>query len=228
MAKETKQGEQTAAVTPMTMVVNVDTISADVLRWNDEGKELTFEDSVEGFKQLTDGEVSKLSILNKARHRVAYALYRLNCEERDNPSPTDGLSSNGRITAPRSRCYIYPETKNPAYRYSCIAPEDLYRAQRNGAEVVTRKTDPDLKFSGGTIDDDGMVKIGVPGKTELIAVRYPKELYRKNVELPPAITSQKLNLTYEEVEAQRMKEKGGLAFTSGEHTDKKFTEVNKK
>lgn len=232
--KQTNKGEvNEKSSIPLSgpVIVTIDTLASDVLRLDEEGRELRFDDTIEKFKtDLSSTEVEMLSASNKARHRVALALYKLNCEERANPSPTNGLSGNGRITAPSSRCWVDPSTKNPAYRYSFITPNMEYNALRNGAQVVNRETDPDLHFNGGFVSKEGTPTIGLPGHVEQILVRYPKEVYRKNIELPPAIKSQKLNLTYEEKGAAEISAVGGKAFTSGDFADqaKYFKEVNGK
>jgi len=239
MAKETdtkqsnKSGVKDSSHIPPSgpVTITIDMTAADVLRLDSEGRELRFDDSIEKFKtNLTTKEVEMLSASNKARHRVSLALYKLNCEERNNPSPTNGLSGNGRVVAPSSRCWVDPETKNPAYHYSFITPDREYSAKRNGAEVVTRETDPKLHYNGGFVSKEGTPTIGLPGHVEQILVRYPKEVYRKNVELPPAIKSQKMNLTYEEQGAAEISSVGGKSFTSADFQDKAkyFKEVDGK
>lgn len=205
--------------------VTIDTSVVDVLRMDKEGYDLFFVDTIEEFKQLLPGEMNILSQKNRERYRASLGLYKVNCEERANPSPTDNLSTYGRQVAPRSRCYIQPETKLPGYTYSMINPKTLHDAKRAGAEVCTKETDPQLIYSNMSDGKDGILQVGEPGNISHIIVRYKKEDYHNNVELPPAKKSQERCQIVEEETAEQMKKGGGNSLKLKELAGKKFRTV---
>lgn len=207
------------------LTVTIDTTVEDIIKSDQSGKTLYFTDDVTKFKRLTKEELQALSKPNKDRYLASFGLYKMHCEERENPSPTKGLSTHGRRLEPRSRFHVFEETKEPGVKYSWVTPDKLYNVEMNGGRVVTRETDPTLRFTGGVVDSDGTPKIGVAGRTEQILVRYPKELYKKNIEDPPAILSQKRNMTYEETSKTALDQKDGQAFVSKDDDEKGWREL---
>lgn len=209
--------------------VGVDTTVAEVLQFDEEGHSLYFNDSVAKFKVLSREEQQLLSQANRERYLASYGLYRQNCDERDKPSPTKNLSTFGRQSAPRTKFSWNKKTLNPAYEYLWPSPDRVDQLISEGAEVVTRDNDPKVQCSGATVDKEGTLKIGTPGHTQHVAMRMPKETYRKIYVDKPAEQSQRLNLTYEKSAKVQMEMEGGKAFSSEDEAFKgKFKEVEGK
>lgn len=70
MAVEPKK-EETKKVLPSKVVVLVDTKDEDVLKWNEEGRKLFFDDEEGNFRELAPEVVKSLSLSNRERYDVA-------------------------------------------------------------------------------------------------------------------------------------------------------------
>ena len=157
--------------------IDLDTSLTDVLKYDKEGLELSFETSPERFKHLGKEIVEALSRSNKKNYWVSYGMMR---KEKDDLSSTPQIQINPRYASANTQFEFNVTDPGFKAKYTCswLRPEQTQSARVNGYTFV-EKSDPIECFNR---DSQGRPIVGVTGAVEQVLMKIPTEIYvkRKN------------------------------------------------
>ncbi len=159
---------------PKSLIVDIDTNTEDMLKYEEKGYELFFETAVGKFKKLMPKDIKKLKRDNQTRYYVASGQHQQNVDESDDPFSGMDIQVDSKAYSATEALEV--EGKDPNFNYAWKSPEKLQRAAREGFVPVR---DPDIKTAVGGGSE--VRKIGAYGKDELILCKQPKELHEKMI-----------------------------------------------
>lgn len=150
--------------------ISIDSKPEEVVELNNQGVELYFDDTKDGFLELPSNVAEDLGFYNKqryftARNIVQGALDLSSNKEGYNPQP-------GQATASEQMA-VYG--KDARFHYCWKRPDELRQAQRQGYRVAN---DPNLDtFYGGTGTSH---LVGEKGQEELVLMKTPRDNYEQS------------------------------------------------
>ena len=158
--------------------ITIDNNIDDVIKYQNEGKEIFFKDDPGEFIQLSQEDVKHLSPINLAKYMIGKGVSERNLDlssVRDNHKffkPRPGFAS----ATDRLRI----EGGRPDKTYAWKRADELMQVGYDGGKVCT---DPNVRTFGGVNSDGTTLRGGTTktvsanGEDELILVEYPKEVH---------------------------------------------------
>lgn len=180
--KEPKVGEDKGKV-----VVSVDNVVKDVLKWDIEGKEIYFEDEVEKFLELPEDIVKELSLITRQRYKIAKSAYNDAVKEKERGgSGIEYLSKikvSGRFASATQKLKVYDQKKGWHQCYK--RPDEANMALSEGYRLAK-----DVKTFNS---DVGSVHyVGTHGEPELILFEIPEEEFQKRLKKAGDLSRQRV------------------------------------
>jgi len=157
------------------MKIGVDTSVEDVVRFDNEGFELIFDEAPGKFKELVVEEVKQLSRRNQLQYHQAFFLNKQ--AVKDAEDPWSGIEVTGRFSTATQRLDVYGKDEDK-WHYAWRRPDELTQAAYEGAKVVAKSEG----IAAFTSTPHNRVSVGAFGKEELILMKTPRELHDKRTE----------------------------------------------
>jgi hypothetical protein len=189
---------------PEKITVDIDTPLEEVLKLNDDGKDLFFDSTPGKFKRLTAETLTKLRQANKTRYLVSRGL----CEtEREAVKPSQKFTVQPRFSTATNRLEV--RNKDPNMHYCWKRTDELQQAEYEG--FVPAYSDSELQ-SFGNIDGTGNNVVRGGGMDELVLMKEPKELHMKKLRMVEE-KSAHMRGVIEEAAANKIRSQGGVPYT---------------
>jgi len=175
-----------AATDPSFVRVTVDMTPKEVVRLDEDGAKLLFDDGIDTFLRLDDESFRKLSIINRQRYSLAQGDWKFKQLEYQMPDLSE-LSVSGQFSLASRRLSV--DGRRPDRHYTFKRPNNLKRLLASGYRVVT---DAAVKTADSTPGGTKIVNDG--GAVEQVLMEIPLE--------------RKLMLDREKTERNRVWEEG--------------------
>lgn len=191
---------------PKNILVTLDTPIEDVVRYDSEGHNVSFEDSLGKFLDLPDEVLKKLSASTQTRYLVSFRSNARLKKEKANPElfRSPGIEVSPRLASATSRIEVYGKDPNKDYVWK--RSDELQTASHEGWKV---SQDPNLQTFGGEVGSSRQV--AADGKTEMVLMEAPKGTSRA-LQLAAAEKSKKRMEGIEASTAQDMRRSGGTPY----------------
>lgn len=165
------------------ITITLDNTIEDIVKYQEEGKEIFFEDDADTFIELSMEDQAKLNALNRTKYTLA-------CGIRYQKLNLSGINDSKKIIKPRpgfasATARLEVRGKKPGKHYSWKRPDELQAAEHEGTRVCR---DPDVITFGGvdengrSIHGSGVKTVSANGVTELILCETPAEVHNARME----------------------------------------------
>lgn len=152
-------------------IIDIDTKISTMVKYDQEGKMLTFNTDPDRFKELDKEVLKELSHENRMRYAQAKEIYKVLLEEeKEDQSWKDEINIDEQYASPTKRL----EVKNPSkgYRYYKANPGNIGQYEQLGYHIAPDSDKASIGMSGSK-------KIGTLGRDELVLMRTTEENYQK-------------------------------------------------
>jgi len=197
--------------------ITVDNTEEEILSFEKEDREITFDPDVEKFKLLPEKVIRELGYYNARNYWISYSIYLEGKKEQ---------SGQKVIASPELRVVSQPynaraakrfevRNKDPNKEYHWIRPDEV---DESGYLGWMPCTDPNVitfgyKGSGQHV----IISPSAPGTIEQLLVEIPKDLYKQNVERPHKESNQKQKEAVDGNLEEDVAKSGGIPFEAKEN-----------
>jgi len=201
---------------PRNIIITVDNSIEDVVRFDTEGHNVAFDDSLGKFLDIPDEVLKGLSAMTQTRYLVSYRSYTKLKEREAHPErfATPGIEVSPRLASATSRLEV--RGKDPNKDYVWKRTDELQTSAYEGWKV---SSDPNLQTFGGEAGSSR--QIAAAGKTEMVLMEAPKGTSLA-LQRAAAEKSRKRSDGVERSTADDMKRSGGMPFKP-QAVDKNFS-----
>jgi hypothetical protein len=204
--KSTSSKPKHKADYPDRVDVTLDTTEEDVLKYNEEGKNLFFDGDLDSFKVLSDNTIDQLSYINRQRYFSSYGEYKYNLEHKDEENITSRIQVSPRYATATGRLEVHG--KDPRFHYCWKRPDELRQAKYEGYEVAD---DDALDTFQGKDKVSSLHKVGAYGDDELVLTKIPQELFDERQRAIQEKSTKRIKAV-EDTAKDEMRRAGGLPY----------------
>jgi hypothetical protein len=200
---------------PERVDVGVDMSEEDVLKYDQDGKNLFFDGELGKFRELSDETLAKLSNLNRVRYFSSLGEYTYNKKREHEPKIAERVKVSPRYATATKRLEVF--NKNPDKHYVWKRTDEIRSAEYEGYQ---RSFDDSLDTFGSDVGSAHTV--GADGHTELVLMETSQENYQKR----QRAISEKSKRRIEAVEntaKEEMRRDGGLPYEAEGQGGPNFT-----